>query len=282
MTGWRPILILLILVLGLGGWVAWLQNKPQSEEPELADLDPQAVEHITVKYKDRKLRFQRQGDAWQMRQPYTAPADPYRIEQILQLPRTKSHSRYAVPQSDWPRFGLEPPAAEIDLDGHRFRFGQQNPIDFRRYVQVDKDMVHLIDDTVFHLLTSPASDWLDTRLLPAAASIRALELPGWRIHLSDKGSWHSEPKADPATLQRWVDEWRNARALRVSPHSGPVPKDKAIVRVQLSDEKLTFVVVEREPELVLLRPDLNLKYHFYSQIGARLLKPPEQPAPKDS
>ncbi len=282
MGGWRSIVVLLVLVAGLGAWVAWLQNRPQPEEPELTGLDPQTIGKITVEYQDQVLRFERQDDGWWMQQPYTAPADSYRIEQILQLPQAKSHARYSIPRADWPRFGLEPPAAVIDLDGHRFRFGRQNPIDFRRYVQVDGQTVHLIDDTLFHLLTSPASDWLDTRLLPAGASVRGLTLPGWRLHRSAKGSWRSEPEADPAALQRWIDEWRNARALRVAPHPGPAPKDKPTIRIDLEDGSLTFVLLAEEPEVILLRPDLELAYHFYREIGARLLQPPKTGQPQDS
>jgi len=282
MSGWRSIVILLVLVSGLGAWVAWLQSRPQPEEPELADLDPQAIGRITVKYQDRVLRFQHRDDDWWMQQPYTAPADSYRIEQILRLPRTKSYARYSIPRTDWPRFGLEPPAAEIDLDGHRFRFGRQNPIDFRRYVQVDGQTVHLIDDTLFHLLTSPASDWLDTRLLPAGAAVRGLTLPGWRLQLSAEGNWRSEPETDPAGLQHWIDEWRNARALRVVPHPGPAPKDKPTIRVDLEDGSLTFVLLAEEPEVILLRPDLELAYHFYREIGIRLLEPPKTGQARDS
>ncbi|HEB77969.1 MAG TPA: DUF4340 domain-containing protein [Methylothermaceae bacterium] len=280
--GWRSIIVLLVLVAGLGAWVAWLQSRPEPEEPKLADLDPQAIGRITVRYEDRMLRFRRQGDGWQMQQPLTAPADSYRIEQILQLPQATSHGRYAIPESDRSRFGLAPPKAEIELDGHTFRFGQQNPIDFRRYVQLDDGPVHLIDDTLFHLLSSPASDWLDTRLLPATASVRGLQLPGWRVRMSEKGGWRSEPEVDPARLQRWIDAWQNARAIRVSLHEGPIPKDKPAARIQLADETLTFIILAQEPELVLLRPDLKLKYHFYSQIGARLLHPPGQQENQDS
>ncbi len=275
MSGWRPIVVLLVLVTGLGAWVAWLQSRPEPAEPKLTDLDPQAIARITVKYQDQVLRFQRHDDGWRMEQPYTAPADPYRIEQILELPRAKSHARYAIPPDDWPRFGLAPPKAEIELDGHRFCFGRQNPIDFRRYVQVDENAVHLIDDTLFHALTSPASDWLDTRLLPAGAAIRGLTGPGWRVQMSAKGSWRSEPELDPAVLQRWVDEWRNARALRITSHPAPPPKDKPAIRVELEDGALTFVLLEREPEVILLRPDLKLAYHFYRETGVRLLQPPE-------
>ena len=47
------------------------------------------------------------------------------------------------------------------------------------------------------------------------------------------------------------------------------------VGITLKDgTQLALGIVQREPELVLLRPDEGIEYFFLSEIGKRLLEPP--------
>ena len=276
--GWLTIAVLTVLVAGLGTWIWWLQRQPPKEKPVLTALDPGTVRHITVRHGETEIVFERGDHGWRMRQPYDARADRYRIDQLLALPKTESQASYRIGETELQKFGLRPPRAEVVLEDTPFRFGNQNPIDFRRYVQTADGRVHLIEDTLFHLLTSPPTDWIDTRLLPEG-ELQALRLPGWHLSRTEKG-WRAEPKLPPDRLQRWIDEWRLARAIQISPFEGRIPGDKPEIRVRVDGREIRFLVLQRQPELILLRPEQKLRYHFYGQIGRRLLQPPE-PAPKD-
>ncbi|BCX82297.1 hypothetical protein MIT9_P1883 [Methylomarinovum caldicuralii] len=273
--GWLTIAVLFLLVAGLGGWVWWLQRQPQeARKPALADIDPKTVRHITVRHDATRIVFERSDGGWRMRQPYEARADSYRIEQVLALPKTESQASYQVSGDELRKFGLEPPRAEVVLEKTPFRFGNQNPIDFRRYVQTADGRVHLIEDTLFHLLTSPPTDWIDTRLLPED-ELQELALPGWHLSRTEKGGWRAEPELAPERLQRWVDAWRLARAIQIGPFEGPVPTGKPEIRIRVDGREIRFLVLQREPELILLRPERKLRYHFYGQSGRRLLQPPQ-------
>jgi hypothetical protein len=47
------------------------------------------------------------------------------------------------------------------------------------------------------------------------------------------------------------------------------------VNVTLQDGRtLALGVLEREPDLVLLRPDERIQYQFLGDVGKRLLSPP--------
>lgn len=271
---WLTILILLALVTGLGGWVYWLERAPEPKSPPLAKITPETVRHIVIERQNDRLEFERRGESWHMIQPFNAPADAYHFEQLLALPNQTSQTRYATAELDLARFELDPPRVIVRLEDTEFRFGGQNPLNFQRYLQVGA-VIHLIDDTLFHQLTAPATTWIEHKLLPAG-TLQGLDLPGWRITLMDSGGWTSEPKLPAADLDRLVDTWRTARAIQVTPYTDEPPLQGQRIRALIEGKALEFIVLQREPELILLRPDQKLRYHFYGTIGQRLLTPQPQ------
>jgi hypothetical protein len=47
------------------------------------------------------------------------------------------------------------------------------------------------------------------------------------------------------------------------------------VRVQLADGRmLRLAVLQKEPELILVRPDEKLQFHFSGELAKRLMNPP--------
>ncbi len=276
---WLVIGLLFVLVISLGGWALWLQKKPDTTEPTLADLDPQSIQTIVIERTDDTMTFTHTPQGWIMTGPFNAPADPYHMEQVTGLPQQTSHARYRIEQPRLAQFELDPPRITVRLNDRQFRFGMQNPIDFRRYVQVDDGLVHLIDDTLMPLLNAPATSWIDSKLLPST-DIRALELPNWHVTLSEKGAWTSTPQADEKALRKLVNAWRNARAIQITPFDEEVPKQAPLIKIHLKSATLEFILLQQEPELVLLRPDLKLGYHFYGNLGRQLLGP--KAAPKDA
>lgn len=272
---WLTILGLLLLVTGLGGLVYWLERAPQPKSPPLVPaFAPDRVQHVVIERQNERLEFTRREDGWHMVQPFDAPADAYHLEQVLALPKQTSQTRYAASELDLARFELKPPKATVRLEDAEFRFGGQNPLNFQRYLQVG-ETVHLIEDTLFHQLTAPATTWIEHKLLPAG-TLQGLDLPGWRITSTDAGGWASEPGLPAADLERLVDTWRTARAIQVTPYLEEPPAEAERIRVSIEGKALEFIILQREPELILLRPEQKLRYHFYGSIGQRLLTPKPQ------
>jgi hypothetical protein len=85
------------------------------------------------------------------------------------------------------------------------------------------------------------------------------------------------PSADE--LNRWVDEWRFASSLVTRPATERRPIEE--IRVGLSDgSQVSFGVLQKEPELVLLRQDEKLEFQFSAENGRRLIaRPVPTPAP---
>ncbi|HHJ39944.1 MAG: hypothetical protein AXA67_04480 [Methylothermaceae bacteria B42] len=268
---WLLNLFLLIAIAGLGVWVYWLEKKPEAPQTTLLDLNPEAIDAIVIQKQKGRIELRKQGDHWQMTRPYQARVDSYQIEQLLSLPKQTSQAQYPASEATLSNFGLSPPKVTVILGETRIDFGNTQPIDGRRYVRVG-DTLHLIDDSVFPLLTARASDWVTRKLLPSD-EIRALTLPGWKIRLSEKGTWRSEPEASQETLAQFVDTWRQARAIQVSPLKGKPKSASETITVQLKDQTLKWIIQQQEPELILLDPRQKLRYHFYGSSGKKLLAP---------
>ncbi len=269
--GWLLNLILVIAVAALGGWVYWLENKPDEPKTPLFNIDPVKLDTIVIQRQKNRIELHKTGDRWQMIHPYHARVDSYRIEQLLSLPQQTSQAQYPVSTETLSSFGLAPPQVSVKLGEKKIDFGNTQPLDGWRYIRID-DTLHLIDDSIYPLLTARASDWVERKLLPNS-EIRALILPGWKIRLSEKGTLLSEPEAPQEALTRFVETWRQARAIQVSPFTGKPANAEETITVQLKDQTLKWDILQREPELILLDRQQKLRYHFYGTSGKKLLAP---------
>jgi len=151
---------LFTLVASLG-ILTWLQPGPIPEEPmpPLTMLDPKQVESIELAARNGEaLTLEKRNGSWQMIQPHAAKANDPKIERLLEIAHTASTERFPLPDGERTQFGLDPPMAELRLDGTRLEIGGTHPIDHRRYVLVDNTL-HLINDRFAHHLLAPAKDY---------------------------------------------------------------------------------------------------------------------------
>jgi hypothetical protein len=128
----------------------------------------------------------------------------------------------------------------------------------------------------------------DTVLAQGAESIkRADGSPDLRLIWTDvwmwrDGKWQVQPapgKEPPSQddLNRWVDAWRLASSLLTQPANARTAATEWI-EVRLAEGgTLRLGIVQRAPQLVLLRPDEQLTFHFSEEMSERLLSPPVAP-----
>ena len=132
------------------------------------------------------------------------------------------------------------------------------------------DTLHLVTDDFSHQLFAKATDFVDKKLLPEDAKIKEIAIPGLRASLGDKGQWSLEPPADGEGMSEWVTAWQSARAIEVNRHEGPSVGDK--INITLTNGPIIeYLILQREPDLLLLRPDWKLEYLVAGEPGKRLL-----------
>lgn len=155
MSRWARInLILASTATGLFLLAMW--PKPEQVATTLTELSPTQIGSIRVERNDRLvLALARDDRGWQLTHPFAATATDSRVNRLLAITRAPVHHRFPL-SGQAARFGLDKPKAILRLEDQVFRFGDRDPVDEARYVQIGNE-VAVVDDLYFNLLTLPAS-----------------------------------------------------------------------------------------------------------------------------
>ncbi len=267
---------LVVALLVLGGFIGFSQQGPPPAEPEhlstLAETDITRIEIRPERHADAVL--ERRGSEWWLVEPFTARADTARVDAAIGLARARSLARYAVSAVDMQQAGLASPDLVLRINDVILELGGTEPLRGRRYVRLG-DRVHLIVDRYSYLLQGGLASLVSPQLLPTGARLQEIELPG--LHLLQRGGhWQlADGEATSAdALQALVDEWRHAHALRVSRRDGDEEGEPIVLRVAVGASPVRFILQRGEDEVLLIRPDLGLAYHFLPAAAERLLALP--------
>ncbi|MDB5985677.1 MAG: hypothetical protein JWR16_730, partial [Nevskia sp.] len=181
-------------------------------------------------------------------------------------------------------FGLDPAAYQIVLNDDALEFGGTEPLRYQRYIKTGGH-VALIDDPQSPALDANYSDLVSKRLLPEGAEIAKIEVPGLVVARAAAGpGWTSLP-ADAAAssdhLQKFADAWRETSASWNQAVSAmePAVSNPENATITLKDGSVVrFRIVSREPQLVLERSDLKVRYNLPKTAVDQLLTLPALPA----
>lgn len=243
-------------------------------EYSLSTLKAQEIRSIRVERPGdtAPLLLERRQDGWYVASPFAARADALRAHQVLAIAEAKSSHR--LPATELARFELDRPVAWVTLGGQTFSFGLVNAVTREQYVLAG-DFVYTLHPRYGAALPARPADAANRQLFAADEVPVRIELKEFTVE-SRSGKWTLAPSAGAVSQEeftRWVDEWHLASALRVEPWTRGKPF--AEIRVRLKNGgNLTLGVLARNPELVLVRTDEKLQYHFRADIAKRLLSPP--------
>jgi hypothetical protein len=278
-------LALLAIVAVLGALAFFEPGKKKIETAPIAAVDETALTVITLKNKDT-IVFEKKDGRWRLTAPFQAPANEIRVRQLIDIAKAGSEADYPVKPEELAKFELDKPKATLILGHATLIFGGSDPINMRRYVRVG-DTLHLVNDDFFHHLTASATDYVDKKLLPENAKIREIAIPGLKAALGQDGKWTQEaPPETKVNLPDLAGVWATARAIDVRRLDKPAQGDP--VRIGLAEgNPVEFVIVQREPDLVLARQELGLQYELTGETARQLLnlpkaepqvgKPPQSP-----
>jgi len=276
----KTILNLMLLgVIASLGVIAYLEpgKKPEVTET-LAKLDANQITEITLKNKET-IVFQKKEGVWRLSEPFPAPVNQIRINQLVDIASSQSLVHYPIKPDEYARFDLVNPLATLTLGGKTLNFGGVDPINLRRYVRID-DTLHLVNDDFFHHLNAIATDFVDKRLLPEGAKVNEISVPGVKVSLNDDGKWSdNNGKQDYA---EWALIWATSRAIDVKRLSSNSTGEVIHIGL-LGRDPIDFTIIKREGGLILGRTDLGLQFELTSETAKSLLMAPlRQVLSKDS
>jgi len=262
-------LALLIVIAVLAAVAFFEPGKKKPETTPLASVDENALTAITLQNKDT-ITFEKRNGHWHLSKPFSAPANDIRIRQLIGIAEANSEAQYPVKAEELAKFELDKPKATLILDATTMNFGGSDPINMRRYVQIG-DTLHLVNDDFFHHLTASATDYVDKKLLPEDAKIKEIFIPGLKASLGQDGKWTLEPPAEPnQSISDLLNAWNTARAIDVKRAEQPPQGD--VIRIALAEgSPVEFYIAQREPDLLLVRPDLGLQYEVTGNAAKQLL-----------
>lgn len=278
------------LALLLGALVLLAIYQPGTKKPApgapLTTLAPEAVQRIRLlRPGQAEIDLEKAGDDWRMTAPRAARANGFRLADLIRLASIPVKVRFPALAADLGRYGLDHPLATVFLNDAEIRFGGMHPLDNALYVLHD-NQVQLIPAGALRTAIAPLADLLSTSLLEDKTKILALHLPGFSLKQNEQGAWVRTPEIKQLASDRinqFVDEWRYARALSVAPYSGKAASGQVVITVAdgAKPRTIRIGVLARNPELVLLRADEKLEYHFPAETGKNLmhLQPDDAPAP---
>lgn len=291
MRSWVNLAVLAAVVAALSAWVYYRPDAPRSETYVLSqlkaaevtrirleraapatDASPPASADATPVAPAAAIILERRGEAWHVTAPFAARADAFQVERLLSILEAQSLGRFAATGLD--RYGLAQPQSTVTLNGQSFAFGAVNTATREQYVLTDGAVyaIPLVQRTAI----PRDADALVSKALfaPHEAPVR-IELPQLVAALED-GTWKLTPAPEDSSADdrnAWAERWRQALAVRASRHDGKPAEGE--VKVELKDgARLTFAILQRDPELVLLRADEGIQYHFFAETAKRLLSAP--------
>jgi hypothetical protein len=237
---WTLNLILLIVVAGLG-WAVLRDLREAEETSRLTGMDPALIEGVELTRPGRdSLRLERLGGGgWRLTAPFRIAADPQRVARLLGVVEAAVVRSFPASGVDLEHLGLEPDPVRISLGGQTLRFGGTDPIDGLRYVG-SGDLVFLVQDLYYHLLTAPTSDYVDLHPLPEGLVPASGELNGAAL--------------DAAILTAIAA----VKAERVEPLGGDL--DGRILSIRADGDAGALRLLVSPDGLRWSRPDLRLTY----------------------
>lgn len=271
----------LLLLLGILLLVVIYEpGRETGPEPiRLTQLTPEAVNHVHLKRvtgNDVELVKETDGQWW-MHNPYYLPANDFRVQSLLRLTQAESLNSHALKQLQPATYGLDNPRAVVTFNRtEQIKFGNTEPLQQRRYVQVG-DMLHTINDTFYYQAAGSPTIYLSHKLLPPATDIIKLVLPDLQL-INNQGQWqrtplYTEVSAD-ASIEL-INHWQLAQALELRPTE--IKDAKADIEVYLKNQTdpIRFKLLQTENETSLIRLGTGLQYIIADDLYQRLTSLPE-------
>lgn len=251
--------------------------EPPAVKPALSTLAADTIQTISVERPGQPpIVLEKTGAHWRLTAPLSARANSFRVDSLVRVAAAESESRLPLTETALAQYGLAKPLLGVRFNGELIQFGAMHPLKSQLYVRY-QDNVHLIGAHHFQPAAARVNDFISASLIEDGREPLALKLPGFTLTRAN-GDWKLAPENKELSSDRivqFVQEWRHARALTVNRYEGKPYKER--VRIDFAGgapgehSTLEIGILARKPELILVRKDEGLQYHFPEDAGQRLL-----------
>ena len=263
-------LFLSALVIALALFIYFKPQPVAAPEFKLSSLTPAAATEITLEKPGQPaLALRRQNMQWRIITPFQARADSIKVDELLSILAASSAQRLEA--ADLAQFELDKPRLRLTINQQPFSFGMLNPLSHEQYIAT-QNAVYLISARYFAMASAPPGDLASKQLFATDEVPIGFQFGKSRLDLTD-GKWKvlpARPNLSQDQLNQWADEWRHAASLASTPYLGNASVAEFNIRLN-NGKNIIIKILQREPELILLRGDENRQYYFPAEIAKRLL-----------
>lgn len=270
---WIGLIVLFIAVAALGTFV-YFRPHTQQQEYRLSGLKPGDAQRLRIERPGQPaIELARKSADWRLTAPFRARAETVQVQRVLDILEAKAATRFAA--TALARFELDRPQAQVTINDQQFAYGTVSPVTGELYVRTG-DWVYPLP--VRYLASLPPQGIaLVSRQMFAPTEIPVrFEFPRFVVSQKD-GRWNVTAGSSDLSqddINRWVDNWRQASALRVEPFDAPVPAKH--ITVELNDgRRVPIGIEENDSELAFTRFDEHLRYYLFPKVARLMLAPPQ-------
>jgi len=266
--------ILLLVAIGalslIARFMPGIDNQPEVTSITGLSKDQLRRIHINRPIREDLVLLKNAAGSWDIDRTPALPADRLQMNALLNLAEQPAVRSYSAAELELSQLQLDPPYATVFMNDTAVELGNLEPIEGLRYARV-ADRVHLIPDTYMQLIELSYTQFVRRRLFEKGARIEAITVPGVSLRKTEQ-KWNIEPAQEISAdeLQAFIDRWQEATSFNIQ--AADTVKGNETVEIKLKDNehRIKFLIASREPELVLVRPDLGIQYRM-GNTGGRLL-----------
>jgi len=247
---WMVNLGLLLVIAVLFSLTFVGEQKPVETTKTLGDFIPKAISEIRIMRGGKQdIHFQLKDGYWHMLTPWQARAENSLIQQILSLttlPVSILPDDAGLKLAD---FGLLQAAVSLQFNQQQINFGDSQPINQQRYIELNKKIMLVSDQYMKHLKAGSVS-YIDRHLIPQGMQLQTLRIDGEDVDLTQS--------ADKATA------WQSIKANWISRAADTEHQQGIDVHIQLQGDSkaLHYKAEQRGADVLLTNMHNKLEYHM--------------------
>ena len=268
----------LVLVVALLATVIYLSEEENTLLERLTDITPASISHIEIRHNGQLTTIQKRSEKqWQITEPSMVEANNFRINSILKLINAPIHNHYSAAQADITKLGLSESKTSITLDDQSITFGDTNPATGLRYISLNGN-VYTIEDVYYPLLSSHFGTLVSLNLLPqntsvANGGIEKLILLNQTIAKNENGLWQSNIDNSADDISKTIEHWQHDQAFGVHEYLERKQLGEVFIYIKGQQHPVSYLITDKEPWLILARPELGLEYHLKIEAYESLIAP---------
>lgn len=278
--------LVLVCVIAALFWFSQQATIPEDTSNSFQHIDVHAINDIQLKRENRDdIQLLKQDITWHLVQPINATANTTRVNLLLSLLDSPSHSQLIHPNDETlEQLGLKPRKISLQLNEHLFVFGDREPLNKHRYV-LYQNTVYLMDDNITALLSANANSLINNRLIVSQYKINSMQLPlldGRQLSSIDtiaielnNSHWQSLPVIHSTDkLTKLIEFWQQAEAMQVIPvteeNIASVENKQVTITFEDLNTPAIFLIQLTDRNLFITDQNKKLKYQFPAAMAKQL------------